>query len=54
LNRRVSIGLQTDYLNIRTTGKNWDIGRPSAGPRYNGVCAYSDQTSLTAFVRLNY
>jgi hypothetical protein len=54
LNQRLSCGVQADYLNIRTTGKDWEIGRPTQGPRTNGVCTYSDQTSLTAFVRLNY
>lgn len=54
LNQYVSCGVQADYLNIRTTGTDWEIGRPTPGPRTNGVTSYSDQTSLTVFLRLNY
>jgi hypothetical protein len=54
LNECVSCGVQADYLNIRTTGTDREIGRPTPGPRTNGVTSYSDQTSITAFVRLNY
>jgi len=54
LNQCVSCGIQADYMQIRATGKDWEIGRATAGPRTNGVCTYSDQTSLTAFLRLNY
>jgi Omptin family len=54
LNQCLSCGVEADYMNIRTTGKDWEIGRPTNGPRTNGVCTYSDQTSLTAFLRLNY
>jgi hypothetical protein len=47
-----SIGGQVDYLEIRATGKDWEWNRYGPGPRTNGVCAYSDQTSLTAFLRV--
>jgi hypothetical protein len=53
MNQRLTLGVQGDFLAIRTTGKDWEVGRPAV-PRTNGVCTYSDQTSVTAFVRLNY
>jgi hypothetical protein len=53
LSQRLSCGLQADYMQIRTTGKTWEVNRlPDVWT--NGVTSYSDQTTLTAFVRLNY
>jgi hypothetical protein len=55
LNQRWSFGIQADYLNIRASGKDWEVGRNDLpGPRTNGVNTYSDQTSLTAFMRLRF
>jgi hypothetical protein len=55
LTQRLSCGVQADYLNIRATGKDWEVGRQELlGPRTNGVNTYSDQTSLTAFLRLRF
>jgi hypothetical protein len=54
LSECVSCGVQVDYLNIRSTGADREVGRVTPGPRTNGVTSYSDQTSLTAFVRLHY
>ena len=53
LNQYVSCGIQADYMNIRATGKTWEVNRvPDVWT--NGVTSYSDQTSLTAFLRLTY
>jgi hypothetical protein len=56
LSQRFSVGVQGDFLSIRTTGKTWEAyDNGSAGPSWtNGVCAYSDQTMITAFARLHY
>jgi len=55
MNQRLSLGVQADYLRIQTTGKTWEIGQGIPSDAWtNGVCAYSDQTSITAFARLNY
>ena len=40
-------------MQIRTTGKTWEVNR-SPQTWTNGVRTYSDQTSLTALLRLNY
>jgi hypothetical protein len=52
LNKRLSLGVQGDYMKIHTTGKTWDTR--IAEPWTNGVNATSEQTSLTAFGRLSY
>jgi hypothetical protein len=50
----LSLGFQVDYLNIRTTGTEHYFSRPEQTDlwRTNGVCAYSDQTTLTVFLQL--
>jgi hypothetical protein len=54
LTQHLSLGLQLDYLNIRTTGTEHYFSRTDNIDlqRTNGVCAYSDQTTLTVFLQL--
>lgn len=54
LTKRLSLGFQADHLEIRTTGKHHFLNVPEGTDEtwYNGVSVSSDQTWLTAFVRL--
>jgi hypothetical protein len=57
LRRHLSVGLQADYLEIRTTGTHRFLmsGTKTANETWNnGVSAVSDQKSLTAFVRAQF
>jgi hypothetical protein len=53
MNRRLSLGVQADFLKISTTGKTWETNR-SPEVWNNGVRSDSEQTSITAFGRLRY
>lgn len=53
MSQRLSLGVQADYMEIRTTGKTWEVGR-NPDVWTNGVGSSSDQTSITAFARLNF
>jgi hypothetical protein len=48
----LTLGVQGEFLQIHTRGT--DVQSNILIPRTNGVRSYSDQTSVTAFVRLTY
>lgn len=54
LRRRLSVGFEVDYLQIRTTGRHRLLNIPEDQDLTwdHGVRAWSDQTWLTAFLRL--
>jgi hypothetical protein len=57
LNRRLSVGVQVDHTEIRTTGTHHfvETGAETADEIWsNGVKVNSDQTSLLAFIRANF
>jgi hypothetical protein len=57
LNRHLSIGLQADHTEIRTTGTHHfvETGTRSTNETWsNGVKVTSDQTSMTAFLRAQF
>lgn len=56
ITRRLSLGLQADHMEIRTTGEHrYQQASGGIDRRWtNGVKVKSDQTSLTAFVRARF
>jgi hypothetical protein len=55
MSQRLSVGVQGDVTQIRTTGSVWEVFPGGTTDAWgNGVGAGSDQTSFTAFVRLHY
>jgi hypothetical protein len=57
MNRHLSIGIEADHMQIRTTGSHhWvETGNSNVDETWdNGVRADSDQTSMTAYLRYNW
>jgi hypothetical protein len=56
LSQRLSIGVQTEHVEIHTTGKMWQVYEEggSSGAWTDGVGSYSNQTMFTGFARLHY
>lgn len=55
LSQRLSVGVQGDYTEIRTTGDFWQVFPDGITDKSSyGVGAGSEQAMITAFVRLHY